>query len=163
MTIRKRHIYINIRWPWVWNQYFYLGIWNDDRTKKIVLYSLKLATLLNSQNRNETEFLNEFCHINLYMNIGISNWHNWFSDPRKWSFFTLFHFITRWLPSKYLKLFSTCLLGEIERCWKRAFQLLKMRKKKISLNIKTKCITDFLSTISSSRMKDYTCHYEVRN
>jgi hypothetical protein len=32
ITIRKRHFYIDIRWPWIWNQYFYLGIWNDDRS-----------------------------------------------------------------------------------------------------------------------------------
>ena len=23
-TIRKRHVYIDISWPWIWNQYFYL-------------------------------------------------------------------------------------------------------------------------------------------
>jgi len=46
------------------------------------------------------------------------------------------------MTSKYLNLFSTYLGGEMERCEKRAFQLLKMRKK-ISGNIKTKCITDF--------------------
>jgi len=31
----------------------------------------------------------------------------------------------------------------MERFEKRAFQLLKMRKKNISWNIKTKCVTDF--------------------
>ena len=36
----------------------------------------QFATRLNSQNTNETEFLNELYHINLFMNIGISNWHN---------------------------------------------------------------------------------------
>ena len=25
ITIRKRHVYNDIRWPWKWNQYFYLG------------------------------------------------------------------------------------------------------------------------------------------
>jgi len=34
---RKRHVYIDIGWPWIWNQCFYLGIWNDDRTEMIVL------------------------------------------------------------------------------------------------------------------------------
>jgi len=42
----------------------------------IVLPSFQLAKLLNSQNTNETEFTNEMWHINLVMNIGISNWHN---------------------------------------------------------------------------------------
>jgi len=32
-TIRKRLFYIDIVWPWIWNQCFYLVIWNDDRTK----------------------------------------------------------------------------------------------------------------------------------
>ena len=52
-------------------------------------------------------------------------------------------------------------LGEMEWCEKRAFQLLKMRKMKVSWNIKTKCVTDFLLTVRSSSMKDYTCHYVV--
>jgi len=76
ITIRKRQVYIDIRWPWKWNQCFYLGIWNDDRTKMIVLPSFHLATRLNCQNTNETEFINELWHINYFMNIGISNWHN---------------------------------------------------------------------------------------
>jgi len=33
ITVRKRHVCIDIRWPWKWNQYFYMGIWNDERTK----------------------------------------------------------------------------------------------------------------------------------
>ena len=74
ITIRKRHVYIDIRWPWIWNQNFYFGNWNDDCTKIISLPSFQLPTWLNSQNTNETEFINELWHINLYMNIGISNW-----------------------------------------------------------------------------------------
>ena len=50
--------------------------------------------------------------------------------------------------------------GEMEQCEKRAFQLLKMRKR-ISSNIKTKCVTDYLLTVRSSSIKDYTCHYRV--
>ena len=38
---------------------FLLGILNDDRTKITVLPSFQLATLLNSQNTRETEFINE--------------------------------------------------------------------------------------------------------
>jgi len=52
----------------------------NDHTKIIVLPSFQIATPLNSQNTNETEFINELWHINLYMNIGISNWHNWSLD-----------------------------------------------------------------------------------
>ena len=72
ITDKKRHVYIDIGWPWLWNQCFYLGIWNDDRTKIIVFPSFQLVTRLNSQNTNLTEFINEQLHINLFMNIGIS-------------------------------------------------------------------------------------------
>ena len=34
-----------------------------------------------------------------------------------------------------------------------------MRKKKVSRNIKSKCVTEFLLTDRSSSMKDYTFHY----
>ena len=55
---------------------FLFGNLNDDRTIMTVLHSFELATKLNSQNTNETEFINELSHINLFMNIIISNWHN---------------------------------------------------------------------------------------
>ena len=57
ITIRKRHVYIDIRWPWKWNQYFYLGIWEDESSKIIFLPSFQLVTRLNSQKRNETRLL----------------------------------------------------------------------------------------------------------
>jgi hypothetical protein len=50
-----------------------------------------------------------------------------------------------WPPSTWISLVHTS-WGEMERCEKRAFQFLKMRKMKISWNIKTKCVTDFLLT-----------------
>jgi hypothetical protein len=50
ITTRKRHVYIEIGWHWIWNQCFYLGIWNDDRTKMIVFPSFQLYTRLISQN-----------------------------------------------------------------------------------------------------------------
>ena len=59
ITIRKRHVYIDIRWPWKWNQYFYLAIW-DEPSKIIFLRSFQLVTRLNSQNRNETSLLMNF-------------------------------------------------------------------------------------------------------
>jgi len=57
LTIRKRHIYIVIRWPWKWKQYFYLWILEDERSKIIYLPPFQLVTRLNSQNRNETSLL----------------------------------------------------------------------------------------------------------
>ena len=76
ITIRKWHVYIDIGWPSIWNQRFYLLIWNDARTKMIVLHSFQQTIRLNSQITNETQFINERWHINLFMNIGSSNWHN---------------------------------------------------------------------------------------
>ena len=57
INIKKTHFYIDLRWPLIWNQYFYLGIWNDERTNIRFLPSFQLVTRLNSQNRNETSLL----------------------------------------------------------------------------------------------------------
>ena len=156
--IRNWHVYIAIGWPWIWNQYFYLGIRNYDRTKLIVLPSFLLVTRINSQNRSETEVINELLHINfiwiLVFPIGIIE----VSTPKLWSFLHYFSSLQHfWPPSNWYSLVHTS-WGEMERCEQRAFQLLKMRKKKISWNLKTKCITDFVFTVRPSRMKDYTCH-----
>ena len=106
--IRKRHVYIDIGLPWIRIQYFYLGIWNDDSTKIIVLPSFQLVTRINSQNRNVTEFINILWQFILYMNIGISNWHNWDANPRIWIF--LFYFTSLhhfWPPSTWYSLVHT--------------------------------------------------------
>ena len=128
INTRKRHVHIYIGWPWIWNQYFYLGIRNDDRNKMIVSPSFQLATRLNLQNKNENEFINEHWHINLFMKlvfpIGIIE----ASTSRKscfWLYFSSLH--DYWTPSTWNSLVHTS-LREIERCEKRAFQLLKMRK-----------------------------------
>ena len=106
------------------------------------------------------KFITEIWHIKLYMNIGISNWHYSSFHPTKMKFFSLFQFLhDYWPPSTLISLAHNS-LGEMERCEKRAFQLLKMRKEN-QLYIKTKCVTDYLLTVRSSSMKDYTCHYLV--
>ena len=89
ITIRKRHVCIDILWPWKWYQYLYLGIWNDERTKIIYLPSFQLVTRLNSQNRNETSLLMNSDTL-IFMNMGISNWHNSSFDPTKMKCFTVF-------------------------------------------------------------------------
>ena len=159
ITIRKRHDYIDFRLHWKWKQYFYLGIWYDERTKIIFLPSFQLVTRLNSQNRNETILLtNSDTLIFIWMlafPIGIIQ----VSTPRKWSFFTLLQFLTRLLTSNHSNFEYKTRLVEMEWCEERAFQLLKMRKVKVIWIIKTKCVTDFLLTVRSSSMKDYTCHY----
>ena len=117
----ERNVYFDIGWLWILNPYFYLGIWNDDRTKIIVLPSFQLVTLINLQNRNETEFINVRWHVILYMNIGISNWHNWTIDTTDMTFFTLFQFLTRFLTSKYLKRFRSYIVGRKRALWKTCF------------------------------------------
>ena len=147
ITIRKRHFYIDIRWPWKWKKYFYLGFWEYERSKIIFLPSLQLVTRLNSQNRNETSLLMNsdtlICIWILAFPISIIQ----VSTPRKWSF--LLHFGSLhddWPPTTLISLEHNS-LGETEWCEKRAFQLLKMRKMKVSWNIRTKCETDILLTV----------------
>jgi len=55
----------------------------------------------------EIEVHNKLWYINLYMNIGIINWHIWIIDPTKMRFLTLFLFDTRLRTPRYPKLFST--------------------------------------------------------
>ena len=87
ITIRKRPVYIDICWPWKWNQYFYLGIWEDERSKIIFLPSFQLVKRLNSQKRNEKSLLMNsdtlICIWVLAFPIGIIQ----VSTPRKWSFY----------------------------------------------------------------------------
>ena len=87
ITIRKRHVYIDIRWPWKWNRYFELRIWEDERSKIIFLPSFQLVTWLNSQNRIETSlFMNSdtlICIWIIAFPIGIIQ----VSTLRKWSFY----------------------------------------------------------------------------
>ena len=128
ITTRERHVYIDIRWPWIWNQSIHLGIWNDNPTKMLVLPSFQLSTRLNLQNTYENEFINEPWHINLFMNICISNWHNWRFDVTNF-FLTLFQFLTWLLTSKHLKLFSTYLLARNGTMWKTCFSATKNAKK----------------------------------
>ena len=140
------------------------SIWEFEQMnvlKKIFLHSFQLVTRLNSQNRNETILLMNsdtlICIWILAFPIGIIL----VSTSQKWSF--LLHFSSLhdyWPPIILISLVHNS-LGEMEWCEKSAFQLLKMRKKKVSWNKKTKCVTDFLLTVRSSSMKDYTCHYAV--
>ena len=105
ITIRKRHVYIDIRWPWKWKQYFYLGIWEDERSKIIFFPSFLLVTRLSSLNRNETSLLMNsdtlICIWILAFPIGLIQ----VSNPRKWSF--LLSFISlhdSWPPTTFISL-----------------------------------------------------------
>ena len=117
-----------------------LRIWTS---KIIFLLSFQLVTRLNSQNINETSLLMNsdilICIWILTFPIGIIQ----VSTPRKWSFLLYFRsFHDYWPPANLISLVHNS-LGEMEWCEKRAFQLLKMRKMKVSRNIKPKCVTDF--------------------
>ena len=105
ITIMKRHIHIDILWPWKWNQYFYLGIWEDERSKIIFLPSFQLVTRLSSLNRNETSLLMNsdsliFIWI-LAFPIGIIQ----VSTQRKWSFLLFFSSLHEsWAPTTVISL-----------------------------------------------------------
>ena len=142
ITIRKRHVYIDIRWPWKWNHYFHLGIWEDERSKIIFLPSFQLVTWLNSQNRDETSLLMKYVTLICIWILSFPNGIIQVSTPRKWSFLLYLSSLhDYWPPTTLISLVHNSLV-EIEWCEKRAFQLLKMRKMKVSWNIKTKCVTD---------------------
>ena len=107
ITIRKRHVHIDTRLPWKWKQYLYLEIREDERSKIIFLPSYQLVTRLIFSEQKWNKFINELWHINLYMNISISNWHNSIFDPHENEVFTLFQFLTRLLTSSHFNLIST--------------------------------------------------------
>ena len=143
MTLNRKPVFLfwNLKW---WSY------------KIIVLPSLQHVTPKNSQNRNETGFINVLWHITSYMNIGISNWHNWSCEPTNMTF--LLHFSSLkdfWPPSTWNTLVHTS-WSEMERC-DNVFSATQNAKNVNQLKHKTKCITDYLLTVRSSRMKDYTC------
>jgi hypothetical protein len=120
ITVRKRHVCIDIRCPWKWNQCFYLGIWNDESTK-IFWPSFQLVTRLNSQNRNDTRLLMNsdtlICIWILVFPIGIIQ----VSTPRKWSFLLYFWSLPDyWPPTTLISLVHNS-LGVMERCEKTCF------------------------------------------
>ena len=66
-----------------------------------------------------------------------------FSTPQKWRILLYFSSIHNYWPPSTWNTLAHSSWGEMERCEKRPSQPLKMRKKKISSNKKTKCVTDF--------------------
>ena len=98
--------------------------------------SFQLVTRINSQDRNEILYINILRHIILYMNIGISNWHNWIFDETNMMFSTSFHFLTRFLNQKYLKIFSTYLVVRNGAMWKTWFSAPQNVKKEYQLKHK---------------------------
>ena len=107
ITIRKRHIYIDISWTWKRNQYFYLGISGDEHSKIVSLPSLQLVTRLNSQKRNETSLLMDSDTLNCIWILAFPIGKIQFSTPRKLFLFTSFQFLSRLLNSNHFNLIST--------------------------------------------------------
>ena len=68
------------------------------------------------------------------MNISFSNWHNSSSDSTKMKFLLYFNSLHDYWPPTTLISLVHYKLCEMEWCEKRAFQLLKMRKMKVSWN-----------------------------
>ena len=97
ITITKRHVHIDIRWPWKWYQYFDLGIREDERSKIIFLPSFQLVTRLNSQNKNETSLL-MYSDTLICINIIISNWHNSSFGSTKMNFLLYFSSLHDYWP-----------------------------------------------------------------
>jgi len=87
-TLLKRHLYF---WQYNYVEYENIissrDIWNDDRTKMIVLLLFQLAAQLNSLNQYETDIHNNLVHINMYINTALSNWRFWIIDHTKMGFF----------------------------------------------------------------------------
>jgi len=97
---------------------------------------MKLRLLMNSDTL--------VCSGILLFPIGIIE----FSTSRKFCFCLYFGSLPDyWPPSTWNSLVRTW-WGEMERWEKRAFHLPKMQKKKISWNLKTKCVTDFVWQLS---------------
>ena len=132
-------LFLNLNW---WSY------WNDSFVSISVRHTIKFTE------QKWNEFINEFWNINFYMNIVISNWPNLSFETTRMNFLLYFSSLhDYWPPSTLISLVYNS-LGNMERCEKRAFQLPKIRKMKISWNIKTKCVTDILLTVWSSSMKE---------
>jgi len=130
-------------------------IWNNVRTKKILLSLFQLATPLNSQNPYDTNIHYEHSYINLFMH---SNWHFWSIEYTKLRVLPLFQFDTWFLKSKHTELFSTELLERNSTMWKTCFSATQNSKNIHQLNMKIKYVTDVFLRFRTSSMKDYTFH-----
>jgi len=161
ITIRKRHVYIDIRCPWKWNQYFYFGIRNDERTKINIFAFISARYTIKFTEEKWNNFINELWHINLNMNVFISNSYNSSFYSTKLKFFTLFQFFTRLLNSYHFNYMSTQLVGRKGVMWNTCFSASQNAKNESHLKHKIQVRNRFFLTVRSSSMKDYTCHYVV--
>jgi len=103
--------------------------------------SFHLATRINSQNTNDTVLINEPCHINLYMNIGNPKSHNCNFDPTYTIFLNFFlSFHDYWPPTPWISSVHNA-WGEMHWCDNVIFR--SSKKKIISCDITSKCVTEF--------------------
>jgi len=128
ITIRKGHVYIDIRWPW--KCIFGNLKWWTNQINIFAFISVRYTFKFTEQ--KWSKFINELCTLiciwMLAVPIGIIQlW-----TPRKWSFLLYFSSLhDYWLPTTLISLVHNSLC-KMEWCEKRAFQLLKMRKMKVS-------------------------------
>jgi len=88
ITIRKRHVYIDIRWLEYETSILFANLkWWSYSNDSFFFITARYKFKITEQKWNWV--YNEPQHIKLYMNIGISNWHNWSYDPTKMKYFNL--------------------------------------------------------------------------
>ena len=106
ITIRKTHIWIDIRCPLKWNC---ISIWEFEMMNVLKYYFAFISDryTIKFKEQKWNKFINELWHIYWYMNISNSNWHKSIFDSTKMKFLPLFQFLTRLLNSKHLNLIST--------------------------------------------------------
>ena len=106
ITIRKRDVYIHSLTTKMKTVFLfgYLKIWTIYNSI-FAFFSARYTINFTEQKWNK--FINEFWHINLYMNISNSNWHNSSFYSTKMKFFIFFQFLTRLLTSNHFNLIST--------------------------------------------------------
>ena len=113
ITIRKRHVYIDIRWPWKRNQYFYLGTCVDEGSKIIFAFFSARYTIKFTEQKWKVLLIKSDTLVSiriLAFPIGIIQ----VSTPRKWSFLIYFSSFHDYRPPTTLISLVHNSLGEME-------------------------------------------------
>ena len=136
----------------------------NDLGKMWASYIFHLSTRnLSSTHRNSFNFffLHNKCHdVQQWLSARAVYKNTWQTciEPRNLGFLIYFSSIHYyWHPNSRNSLVHNS-WSKMEQCEKCAFQFLKMRIMNRRWNIKTKYVTDFLLSVRSSSMKDYTSH-----
>ena len=130
LNLNKKPVFLfgNLKW---------LSYWNNSFAFISARYTVKFTK------QKWNNYINENWHINLYMDIGISNRHNWIFGSTKMKFFNSFHFLTLLLTFKYLKILSTLPVVRNWAMWKTSFSAPQNAKKENQVKHKKKCVKVF--------------------